>query len=123
MAPASSTPSPARLIVIGASAGGLAPLRTITSDLPPDPAATVLVGMHLSATAPRLLPGVLPRHADVGVAPASDGLEMRPGRVIVAPPDRHLVVEDGHVCLGRGPRENGHRPAVDALFRSAADEY
>jgi two-component system chemotaxis response regulator CheB len=115
--------SPDRLIVIGASAGGLAPLRTITSALPASLPATVLVVMHISSTANSVLPEILARSADVGVAPAYDGLEMRPGRVIVAPPDRHLMVLDGRVQLDRGPRENGHRPAVDPLFRSAAEQY
>ena len=124
MSAATGSSAPAtRLIVIGASAGGLAPLRTITSALPPELSATVLVVMHLSSTANSVLPEILSRGAEVGVAPAQDGMEMRRGRVIVAPPDHHLTVVDGRVELSRGPRENGHRPAVDALFRTAADQY
>jgi two-component system chemotaxis response regulator CheB len=114
---------PRRLVVIGASAGGLAPLRSITSALPADLPATVLVVMHVSSTARSVLPEILARGADVGVAAAYDGLELHPGRVVVAPPDRHLTVHEGRVCLDRGPRENGHRPAVDPLFRSAAEQY
>ena len=124
MSAATGSSAPAtRLIVIGASAGGLTPLRTITSALPPELPATVLVVMHISSTANSVLPAILSRGTDLSVAPAQDGMEIRHGRVIVAPPDRHLTVVDGRVELTRGPRENGHRPAVDPLFRTAADQY
>jgi two-component system chemotaxis response regulator CheB len=115
--------SPPRLIVIGASAGGLAPLRAIVGALPADFPATVLVVMHLSPTAKSFLAEILARVTEAGVAPAADDLELRPGRIFVAPPDRHLTVLAGRIQLTRGPRENGHRPAVDPLFRSAAEQY
>src|SRR5262249_878437 len=52
-----------------------------------------------------------------------DGDVIRPGRIYVAPPDNHLLVEDGCVRVIHGPKENRHRPAIDPLFRSAARWY
>jgi two-component system chemotaxis response regulator CheB len=118
------TDAPAtRLVVIGASAGGLAPLRTIVEALPPDFPAAVLAVIHVASTGTSVLPQILDRASHLEVLPADEAHEIRPGRLIVAPPDRHLVVEDGHVNTNRGPRENGHRPALDPLFRSAAAAY
>jgi two-component system, chemotaxis family, protein-glutamate methylesterase/glutaminase len=119
-----TTAEPAtRLIVIGASAGGLPPLRTVIAALPADLAAAVLVVVHVPATGTSLLPEILARTTALDVEPARDSLQLRPGLVLVAPPNRHLVVDGGHVALQDGARENGHRPAVDPLFRSAAAAF
>ncbi|HEY6758246.1 MAG TPA: chemotaxis protein CheB [Baekduia sp.] len=111
------------VVAIGASAGGLQPLRTIVAALPDDLPATVLVVVHVSATGTSVLPQILQRGTGMDVPIADDGIPLRAGRIIVAPPDRHLLVEDGRVRLSRGPRENGHRPAIDPLLRSLADAY
>jgi len=109
------------LIAIAASAGGIEPLRSVVRTLPTDIDATVLVVVHLAPESHSVLPEILSRATDLPVVPAQDGAPLIPGTVVVARPDMHLLVEDGRVALGRGPRENGHRPAGDPLMRSIAE--
>jgi two-component system, chemotaxis family, protein-glutamate methylesterase/glutaminase len=114
-------PPPGRdIVVIGASAGGVETLSRLVGMLPGDLEAAVFVVLHLSPTGLSLLPRILDRAGPLPAAHAVDGEQFERGRVYVAPPDFHLTLEGGMVRVGRGPRENGHRPAVDTLFRSAA---
>jgi two-component system chemotaxis response regulator CheB len=108
------------IIVVAASAGGLEPLRTLLAAMPADLPASVLVVLHVPATGGRTLPRILDRAGPLSAATAVDGERLKPGRVYVAPPDRHMLVVNGVVRLSRGPRQNGVRPAADPLFRSAA---
>ncbi len=108
------------LVVIGASAGGVEVLRTVVAALPPDFPAAVLVTMHLSAGTRSALAGILDRAGPLPARSARHGTPIEPGTVYVAPPDRHLLTGDGVLVLTQGPTENGHRPAINATFRSAA---
>lgn len=107
-------------IVIGASAGGVQALLTLVAKLPADLPAAVFIVLHVSPTVPSLLPTILARDSNLPIAHAVDGEAIMNGRVYVAPPDQHLVIEDKHLKLVHGPKENLHRPSIDALFRSAA---
>jgi two-component system chemotaxis response regulator CheB len=108
------------VVAIGASAGGVETLRSLVGSLPADFPAAVLVTMHLAAESPSALPQILDRAGPLSAVPASHGAKLTPGTIHVAPPDQHLLTEDGALVLSRGPTENGHRPAVNATFRSVA---
>ena len=111
------------VVVIGASAGGIETLRILMAALPPDLAAPVCVVMHTAPQSPGVLADILGRAGSLTVLTASTGARLKPGTVYVAPPDYHLLVEPGTLRLTKGPRENRFRPAIDPLFRSAAQVY
>jgi two-component system chemotaxis response regulator CheB len=108
------------LIAIGGSAGGVEALLRLVPTLPNDLPAAVLVTLHLPSGSFSNLPKLLSAKRPLPAHAARDGEPPARGHIHVARPDRHLELEDGRMRLTRGPRENGHRPAVDALFRSAA---
>jgi len=111
------------LIVMGASAGGVDALSAAVAGLPPDLPAAVLVVLHVSPRGKSVLPHILDTRCSLSVSHAVDGDQLEPGHVYVAPPDFHLVVDDDQVRITSDPRENGLRPSVDTLFRSAARAY
>lgn len=112
-----------RIIVMGASAGGFEAFKTIIRKLPPDFAIPIFIVWHMSPDIRGILPQMLNRENRIHAAHAHDHEVIRSNRIYVAPPDHHLLIEDGKVRVTRGPKENRFRPAVDPLFRSAAYAY
>lgn len=117
-------PGPHRdIVVIGASAGGLVALREIVSTLPRELPASLFVVMHSTAEYGSRLAEFLSRWGPMSAHIAVHGERIRPGQIYVAPNDNHLTLHRDFVRVTRGPKENGHRPAVDPLFRTAARMY
>jgi two-component system chemotaxis response regulator CheB len=106
------------IIAIGGSAGSIQVIRQICRALPPDLPASVLVAVHVGAESQNLLAGILDGGGALPAGTAVDGEPLQETRVYVAPTDHHLVIEGRFIRLGRGPRENMARPAIDPLFRS-----
>jgi two-component system chemotaxis response regulator CheB len=111
------------VVVVGASAGGVEALTTLAGELPRDLDAAVCVVLHLPAGADSRLAEIISRAGPLPAVQARGGERLTSGHVYVAPPDRHLILRDGHVVVVRGPHENGLRPSIDVLFRSAALSY
>jgi two-component system chemotaxis response regulator CheB len=108
------------IIAIGGSAGAVEGMQELARSFPADINAAIFIVLHIPPDFPSLLPQILGRAGALPVRHAQDGEPIRRGQILVAPPDRHLTIEDGTVRVARGPRENRHRPAIDPLFRTAA---
>lgn len=109
------------IIVVGASAGGIDALIELIKHLPKDFGAAIFVTMHIGAQS--RLPEILNLCRKLPVRHAEQNAKYDHGCVYIAPPNHHLIIKDGRTVLSRGPRENGHRPAIDILFRTAAREH
>lgn len=111
-----------RVVVIAASAGGLAPLLVIINCLPVTCAASVFVVLH-TGPYPSTLPSLLKSRGQLPVSFGEDGAAVQPGHVYVAPPDCHMLLESSRIRLDHGPKFHYTRPAADPLFISAAEAY
>lgn len=108
------------VVVVGASAGGVEALLRLVRGFPIDLDAAVAVALHTPENSPSVLPAILSRHGSLPAEHAQDGAALLHGRIYVAPPGRHLLVKRRTIRAVNGPHENGHRPSVDPLFRTAA---
>jgi two-component system chemotaxis response regulator CheB len=111
------------LIVIGASAGGIDTLVKLVARLPANLPAAICVAVHFPSYSTSVLPRILSRAGPLPAEHAVDGGDLLPGHIFIAPPDRHLLVNRNRVRLSRGPRVHSVRPAIDPLFRSAAQWF
>jgi two-component system, chemotaxis family, protein-glutamate methylesterase/glutaminase len=111
------------IVVIGASAGGFEAFKKIIAGLSPDFNASIFIVWHMSPDIRGILPDVLNRLNKIPAAHAYNNEPIQARRIYVAPPDHHMLLEEGKVLVTRGPKENRFRPAVDPLFRSAAYTY
>ncbi|MGF7214767.1 two-component system chemotaxis response regulator CheB [Spirosoma lacussanchae] len=111
------------IIVVGTSAGGVSALQELVAGFPADLGASIFVVQHVSADAPSFLPAILSRAGKLPASHPQDGDPIQPGHIYIAPPDFHLLIEQGRVLVRKGPKENRFRPSIDALFRSAAYTY
>jgi two-component system chemotaxis response regulator CheB len=110
------------IVVVGASAGGVQALTRFVSWFTLGYRGAIFIVLHI-APGKSVLPGILGRRTELQVAHALDQDPVEAGRMYVAPPDRHLLLEPGRVRVVTSPRENGNRPSVDVLFRTAAEAY
>ncbi|HSI03177.1 MAG TPA: chemotaxis protein CheB [Myxococcota bacterium] len=108
------------VVALGGSFGAIDAVQKVISELPADFAAAVLVAIHLGADSPGAMGRILGVGARLPVSLAVDATHMQHGHVYVAPANHHLLLIGDTIRLGKGPRENRSRPAVDPLFRSVA---
>jgi two-component system, chemotaxis family, protein-glutamate methylesterase/glutaminase len=111
------------IIVIGASAGGFNAIKLLMKGLPSNLEASIFIVWHMASNVTGILPKVINNEKTITAVHPEDNEKIAVGRVYVAPPDHHMIIDGTHIRLTRGPKENRFRPAVDPLFRSAAYHY
>jgi two-component system chemotaxis response regulator CheB len=110
-------------ICIGASAGGLEALKRLIRQVPADLPAAIYIVRHIAPSSSGLLAEILQPHCSLPIGEAVDGQRIESGRVMIAPANRHLLLDRVKAVLHNGPKENWARPAIDPLFRSVAQHH
>jgi two-component system, chemotaxis family, protein-glutamate methylesterase/glutaminase len=111
------------VVALGASAGGIDALMRTVAPLPRELPLALLVVLHIPVSRHSLLPAIIARATALSTGTAADGDRLLSGRILVAPSNRHLLLDAECVHLGEGPKEHGSRPAIDPLFRSLAAHH
>jgi two-component system chemotaxis response regulator CheB len=112
------------IVAMAASAGGLTAVTRVLSGLPANFGAIVVFVQHLDPRHRSLMPEIMSRRSKLPVTQAVDGMDLEPGHVYLAPPDKHLLVNrDATVSLSQTELVNFVRPSADLLFESVAAAY
>lgn len=115
------------VVAVGASTGGPGAVTDLLRALPVDFRTPVLCVQHIAASEPFAVAfsDWLAGQTGRNVSYAADGVPLRTmaGRVLLAPPDRHMLIADGLIRLNHAPPRHSCRPSVDVLFESVAAEY
>jgi len=111
------------LLVAGTSWGGLAALRTLVSGLPSTFSMAVVLVQHRHKESDHLLRTLLQEHTSLEVCEIEDKMPLEHGRIYVAPPNYHTLVEPGHFALSTEAPVRFSRPSIDVTFLSASDSY
>ncbi len=111
------------IVVIGASLGGLYAIRTILEGLPREFPMPVAIVQHRDKNSEEPLSLYLQSYSNLETVEVCDKDNIVPGRVFIAPPDYHLLIEDGWFSLSTDAQVWYSRPSIDVLFESAAFIY
>jgi len=113
------------IVVIGTSAGRVTALKKIVSGLPGDFPGSIFIVIHIGIgmNGHSNLDSILQNAGRLPVRFPKDGESVDKGTIYIAPPDRHMLLSEGHLHVCPGPKVNFHRPAINPLFRSAAEVY
>lgn len=111
------------IVVVGTSWGGLNALRTLVGALPGDFTVPLILVQHRHRESNQILGTLLQERTSLRVCEVEDKAPIEPGRVYVAPPDYHLLVERGTFSLSTDEPVRFSRPSIDVTFQSAADSY
>ena len=112
------------IVAIAASAGGVIALLQIMTELPAEFPAAIVIVQHLDPRDKSRMPHIFGRRSNLPVEAAVEGMDVKPGHVYLAPPDRHLLINrDGTVSLTQTELVNFVRPSADLLFESVAAAY
>lgn len=111
------------IVAIGSSAGGIKALEIMLSELTADFPLPILIVQHLDPRHRSLMAEIMQRHSKLRVIEAADGETMKPAFVYIAPPNKHLLVNDGKILLTSTAFVHFSRPSIDLLFESVAATY
>jgi two-component system chemotaxis response regulator CheB len=112
------------IVVVGASAGGIEALSRLVAGFKSDLNAAVFVVLHLSKSSQAaVLVEHISKHTELNCCVAEDGRYIENGCLYIAPADHQLMVVKGEMKVQKGALENGYRPSIDVLFRTAAAAY